>query len=139
VRTLIDTSVLSLAIRRRPGVLSAREKLIVAELASLIDEGRAQLIGPIRQEILSGVREPQQYVRLREHLSSFADEPLASTDFEAAARLSNQCRTAGIAGTPVDFLICAVALERSWAVFTTDRDFLSYARLLGVKLHAPRE
>jgi predicted nucleic acid-binding protein len=135
---LVDTSVWSLALRRRADSLNQREKKDVAELTNLIEEGRAQLIGPIRQEILSGIREASQYARLRRDLSSFADSPIESDDFEFAARLSNRCRAAGIAGSPVDFLICAVALKRDWPVFTTDHDFVAYGKLLGVKLHASR-
>jgi predicted nucleic acid-binding protein len=139
VQVLVDTSVWSLALRRRTEALNPVEKQIVAELAALIDEGRAELIGPIRQEILSGVREPAQYSRLLEHLSSFRDAPVETTDFEAAATLSNRCRGAGVAGSPVDFLICAVALQRKWAIFTADQDFRLYSRILGVKLHPVRK
>jgi predicted nucleic acid-binding protein len=138
VQVLVETSVWSLVLRRRTEALNPYEKGIAAELASLIDEGRAQLIGPIRQEILSGIREPAQYSRLRADLSGFEDEPLQSPDFEFAAQLSNRCRAAGVAGSPVDFLICAVALKRNWPVFTADRYFLAYAKLLAVKLHSPR-
>jgi predicted nucleic acid-binding protein len=137
VQVLVDTSVWSLALRRRAEALNLREKRLVAELASLVDEGRARLIGLIRQEILSGIREPAQYSRLRQDLAAFEDEPIPSADFEFAARLSNQCRAAGIAGSTVDFLICAVALRRNWAVFTADRDFQEYAKLLRLKLHSP--
>ncbi len=42
---LVDTSVWSLALRRKNQSLSARERLLVAELTELIREGRAQLIG----------------------------------------------------------------------------------------------
>ena len=138
MQVLVDTSVWSLVLRRRTEALNPLKKGIAAELASLIDEGRAQLIGPIRQEILSGIRGPAQYSLLRADLSGFEDEPLQSPDFEFAAQLSNRCRTAGVAGSPVDFLICAVALKRNWPVFTADRDFLAYAKLLAVKLHSPR-
>ena len=42
-------------------------------------------------------------------------------DYEEAAHEHVPVR--GIAGSPVDFLICAVAHLRNWQVFTTDRDF----------------
>ena len=42
----------------------------------------------------------------------------------------------GIAGSPVDFLICAAAHRRGWAILTTDRDFRNYASVLPVKLHS---
>jgi predicted nucleic acid-binding protein len=139
VQVLVDTSVWSLALRRRETALNPLERRMVEELAALIDGGQAQLVGPIRQEILSGIREAAQYSRLLEHLSSFRDAPLETADFEVAAKVSNRCRTAGVAGSPVDFLICAMALQRKWVVFTADQDFLAYAKLLGVKLHSARK
>ena len=60
---------------------------------------------------------------------------LESSDYEEAARMHNQCRNRGIAGSAIDFLICAVAGRRGWQVFTTDRDFERYQRVLGVKLY----
>ena len=136
---MVDTSVWSFVLRRRTEALSPREKRIADELANLIDEGRARLIGPIRQEILSGIREPSQYSRLREDLAAFEDEPVPSADFEFAAELSNQCRAAGIAGSTVDFLICGAAVRRNWSIFTADRDFQAYAKLLRLKLHSVRD
>ena len=135
---LVDTCIWSLALRRQSKELTATESALREELRELIDEGRARLAGPIRQEILSGIREASQYERLREHLRAFPDEPLPVGDYELAAKLSNRCRSAGIAGSPVDFLICAVALSRKWAIFTVDGDFEAYSRLLGITLHAPR-
>lgn len=108
------------------------------ELAELIREGRAQLIGPIRQELLSGIRDESQFERLRERLRAFDDEPLVSEDYEEAALISNGCRTAGIAGSAVDFLVCAVALRRGWQVFTTDEGFPKYARNAPITLYKPR-
>lgn len=107
---------------------------MAATLAELVREGRAKLIGPIRQEVLSGIRETAQFNRLRGHLRTFPDEPLANEDFEYAAQCNNQCRSKGISGSHTDFLICAVALRRGWQVFTTDPDFDSYALILAIGL-----
>ena len=70
---LVDTSVWSLALRRRSRSLSAEEELVRGELAELIREGRAQMIGPMRQEVLSGIRSRSQYERLRQDLRAFED------------------------------------------------------------------
>jgi predicted nucleic acid-binding protein len=139
VLILIDTSVWSLALRRQERDLNPEEKRISGELRHLIEEGRAQLIGPVRQELLSGIREAAQYERLRRQLRGFPDTPLETTDFEHAARSGNQCRAAGVAGSLVDFLICAIAIQRNWPIFTIDHDFRGYAKILPIKLHAPRE
>lgn len=64
MKVVVDTSVWS-ALRRNqiledlPQVLSLRE---------LIADGRVALLGAIRQEVLSGIREIEQFVRLRDYL-----------------------------------------------------------------------
>jgi len=137
VNTLVDTSVWSLALRRRSQDLSVAERSIVAELAEVIQEGRARLIGPVRQELLSGIRNPAQYEKLRLMLRAYPDEPIDTTDYESAAKAGNECRSKGIAVSTIDILICAVALARRWSIFSTDPDFQNYARILPIKLHAP--
>ena len=52
---LVDTSVWSLALRRKTESLNATERFLVAELSELIREGRARLVGLVRQELLSGI------------------------------------------------------------------------------------
>ena len=131
---LVDTSVWSLALRRGQGAPS-REAL---ELAELVREGRTAIIGPIRQELLSGVKKVKQFDLLREHLRSFPDIELTTNDFELAAEFFNRCRGRGIQGSNTDFLICAVASRRRHSVFTTDVDFSRFARILPIVLHKPR-
>lgn len=134
MRVLVDTSVWSLALRRaRPAATP-----IVQELTELVLEGRVVVIGPIRQEILSGLKGIDQFELLRDHLRPFPDLDLATADFEEAAHFFNVCRTRGIQGSNTDFLICAVASRRDLAIFTTDNDFPAFARLLPLKLHTPR-
>ena len=76
MKVLIDTSVWSLALRRRPRV---ENEEVVRELAALVDDGRVVMIGPVRQELLSGLRERAQFERLREHLRAFRDLELTRT------------------------------------------------------------
>ncbi len=110
----------------------------MAELREIVQEDRCRIIGPVRQELLSGIKSLDQYERLRLVLRPFRDEPLDTDDFESAAKASNACRSKGIVVSIVDSLICAVALSRQWVIFTTDPDFTSYAKVLPIKLHAPR-
>jgi len=138
VNTLIDTSVWSLALRRNAKDLSTAEKILVAELAELVKEGRARILGVIRQELLSGIKSTEQYEKLRTTLRSFPDEALETPDYEFAAKNSNDCRAKGIAVSVVDAMICAVSASRDWPIFTTDPDFKSYASVLSIELHAPR-
>ncbi|MFN0138391.1 MAG: PIN domain-containing protein [Phycisphaerae bacterium] len=132
---IVDTPVWSLAFRRRGVDLSALETATVAELAKLVRERRAALLGPIRQELLSGLRDAAVFDRLRLLLRPIPDAPLGVEDLEEAARCANRCRASGVAGSPVDFLICGCALRISAAIFTLDRDFSRYARVLDLRLH----
>lgn len=136
---LVDTSVWSLALRRRASVLSQSEYTLQQELTDLIMEGRVVMIGPVRQEILSGLRDVATFERLRERLSAFDDVPLITDDYEEAARFHNLCRGAGIAGSAIDFLICAAASRRGLSIFTTDGDFQRYVPHLPVRLHTSRD
>jgi predicted nucleic acid-binding protein len=134
LRVLVDTSVWSLALRRARPVPT----LVAQELAELIREGRVVTIGPIRQELLTGVQGSRQFQILRDHLRAFPDLELETADFEEAADFFNSCRSRGIQGSNTDFLICAVASRRDLAIFTTDGDFSAFRRVLLIKLHEPR-
>lgn len=138
MNVLIDTSVFSLALRRKNERLSTNEKLLVAELSELIREGRARIIGLIRQELLSGIKTAEQYEKLRLHLRAFPDEVVDTSDYEEAAKVGNRCRAKGVSVSIVDILLCALAIKRQWAIFTTDPDFSSYAKVLPVRIHTPR-
>ena len=133
----MDTSVWSLALRRRTGDLSAAERAAVLHWADLVRDGLAVLLGLVRQEVLTGVRSAGQFERLRGHLRGFDDEPLGPEDHERAAAIANSCIAAGVAGSPADFLLCAVAGGRDLPLFTTDPDFERYARHVPLRLHRP--
>ncbi|MEK6208934.1 MAG: hypothetical protein AABM64_00985 [Pseudomonadota bacterium] len=70
MKVLVDTSVWSLALRRRS---PDREEGIVRERGRLIAEFQVAMIGPFRQELLSGIREDGQYLTLRDKLRAFRD------------------------------------------------------------------
>ncbi len=101
--------------------------------------GQALLIGPIRQEILSGIRHELDFDALRQRLAAFDDLPVLTGDYEEAARMFNLCQRRGITGTPTDLLLCAVASRFDLDIFTTDTDFERYARHLPITLHRPTE
>jgi predicted nucleic acid-binding protein len=134
VNVLVDTSVWSLALRRARRI----DDPVPRELAELVAEGRVVMIGPIRQELLSGIKAKPQYEQLREHLRTFRDLELESADYEDAAGIFNRCRERGVQGSNTDFLICAVAIRRDLAIFTTDGDFKHFGRVLRLELHALR-
>lgn len=138
MNVLVDTSVWSLALRRKSDKLSANEAELVGELARLVDEGRARLSGLVRQELLSGIKTPEQFERLREALRAFPDEIATTEDHEAAARNSNACRSKGIATALVDILLCTMAMRRNLAFFTADADFANYRKAVPFLTHAGR-
>jgi predicted nucleic acid-binding protein len=132
---LVDTPVWSLALRRSATDLSPQELRLASALGELIRDGRAQLLGLVRQELLSGLRQENSFIELSKYLRAFDDPNLESADYEDAARIHNQCRSRGIAGSAIDFLICAVAIRRNWKIFTTDQDFPRYAKSCPLQLY----
>jgi predicted nucleic acid-binding protein len=135
---LVDTSIWSLALRRRPAALSAAEDQLVSEWAGLVTEGLATLIGPIRQEILSGIRRSEAFQALRRALLDFPHLGIDAEDYDRAAEFFNVCRARGVTGGPIDMLISSVAYRHAIPVFAADTDFVTYARHLPLRLHRPR-
>jgi predicted nucleic acid-binding protein len=88
------------------------------------------LLGAVRQEILTGIRERTKFLKIRGELRDYEDVALTYEDYENAARMSNICRHSGIAATPIDMLICAASQKHDWQIFSTDRDFFHYAKIL---------
>jgi len=121
VRILIDSCVWSLALRRKDKtLLSKDERQVVAVLSEAVQNGQIAIVGPIRQEVLSGIKEDAQFKRLSRALASFPDTPIPTSHYEEAARLFNLCRTHGVECGAIDILICAVALRERWRILTTD-------------------
>ena len=135
--TLVDTSVWSLALRRNRKDLNPREKQIVFALHDLIVAGKAMTIGPINQELLSGLSNPTLFKQLQEHIESQPDILLTSDIWTLAAKFFNQCRAVGIAADDIDMTICAAAHQHDVPIFTTDPDFQRYATILPIKLFDP--
>jgi predicted nucleic acid-binding protein len=131
MKVVVDTSVWSLALRRDKQSIFAPAQ----ELRQLIQDHRVQMIGPIRQEILSGIRSEAQFSKLRKHLESFPDLPILTDDYVQAAKLFNLCRSKGIQGSNTDFLICAVAVRNKLSIFTTDKDFELFSKHIKIILH----
>jgi predicted nucleic acid-binding protein len=138
MNVLVDTSVWSLALRRKNETLSTHERFLVTELSEVIREGRARVIGLVRQELLSGIKTSEQYEKLKLYLRSFPDEAVDTSDYEEGAKVGNRCRAKGAVVSIVDILLCAVAIKREWAIFTTDPDFSNYAKVLPLRLHESR-
>ena len=127
---LVDTSIWSLAFRR----FEDKPSMHVSTLAALIRRHQALMIGPIRQEILSGISVSKKFQLLKERLSVFQDLPILTEDYERAADFFNICRSKGIQGSNTDFLICAVANRNKIDIFSNDKDFHRYKKHLKISL-----
>jgi len=134
VRVVVDTSIWSLALRRS-GALAEEDRSFIDELSGLIDDVRVAMIGPIRQELLSGIPSQAQFAALKEKLQAFEDLPLGRDDYERAAGFYNICRRRGVQGSQTDLLICAVGAGMGMPIFTSDKDFVLYAQHLPIALH----
>jgi predicted nucleic acid-binding protein len=138
VAVVVDTSVLSLSLRRRdPARLGEAERRVVSAFLDLGDRGQVVLLGVIRQELLSGVRHAEQFERLQRILGGYDYLDATLDDHDAAAAYHNHCVSVGVAARDIDMLICAVAARAEATVLTTDPDFGRYARHLPVRLHKP--
>lgn len=131
MKVLVDTPIWSYALRTR----NNEYQYEIDQLESLIRDQRVIIIGPIRQEILSGYSDLRKFRKLKEKLSYFENTPIQDVDYELAAELCNQCRRKGIQGSHIDFLICAVAKRIDAPIFTTDKDFLRYQKIISIKLY----
>ena len=72
-------------------------------------------------------------------IQAFDDLVLTQIDFEKAAEFSNECRRNGTQGSHIDFLICAAVYNNKLRIFTTDKDFSNYGKILQIELHNARE
>ena len=129
MKVLVDTCIWSQVLRHK-----SPDADLAKKLQDLIQNARVAIIGPIRQELLSGIPQIKQFNELKETLSSFEDLSLNTEHYEKAAEFCNICRRKGIQGSTIDFLICAVASMEDLVIFTIDKDFENYKKHLPLKL-----
>ena len=131
--TVVDTSVLSLAFRRRRR-LDVEPPAVRALRRMVIEDAPVMIPGIVMQETLSGVRSDDQFLRLNRLLEAF---PVLIADLGhhvAAARISNTCRRRGIIASAVDCLIAALTISRNASLLTLDADFSKIATLCDLRL-----
>ncbi len=128
-----DTSALSQFLRRSPDA----QNDVALKVEKLIDANELALFGIVRQELLSGIKLPAHFERIDLTTQAlplfFADDE----DHTTAARFFNTCRAKGIQGSPIDFLICAMAVKRKFRIYTTDPDFELYEPIIPIELYRP--
>lgn len=134
MNVIIDTCVWSIFFRRdRP-----RRDSVVLEVERLVRADQVQMVGPIRQELLSGAQPKERFDQLKEYLRFYPNILLDEEDDENAAHYYNLCRSRGVQGSGTDLLICAVSVRHGLKIFTTDSDFDSYAKYIPITLHTFR-
>jgi len=130
MKVLVDTSIWSYALR------SPKLEFIdkVNTLKNLINDQRTMILGVIKQELLSGYRDKNKFNKLVNKLKPFNNIPILEQDYIQAAEFSSTCRSKGVQGSPIDFLICAVAHRLDITIFTTDKDFTHYQKHIPINL-----
>lgn len=134
MKVIVDTDVWSEALRKTEGEPSNH----VLTLRELIQDGRVQIIGPIRQEILSRIREPKRFVHFREILRVFQDRTLETTLFEQAASHMNLFRGNGIQSSSTDALICAYSILWEIPILSKDQNYPRYRKYIPIQLLEPK-
>lgn len=128
---MVDTSVWSLALRRKQGYQSDT----IDQLRQFIDQGeRIFLLGVIVQELLSGITSAELFKQTAEYLAAFPLINLERQDYVEAARLRNNCRRRGIGAGAIDFLIASACIENDLLLFSNDKDFEAIASVSRLKL-----
>ncbi|WP_353930828.1 PIN domain-containing protein [Okeanomitos corallinicola TIOX110] len=130
-KVIVDTSIWSLALRHDKKLDNS---IYVDLLQDLITNNQIVLLGAVRQEILTDIRHKNQYNHLKNSLRVFPNFQLDIEDYEMAAEFYNICRNKGIQGANTDFLICAVAVRRSYSILTTDKDFNNFSLYIPITL-----
>jgi len=130
LKVVVDTPIWSYALRsERDGY-----ELHVQEFEALISDQRVLMLGPVRQEVLSGYSNKSKFDKLNTKLKYFEDTQIVDDDYVQAATFSNTCRSKGVQGSHIDFLICAVAFRLKSEIFTTDNDFSYYEKHIPIQL-----
>lgn len=132
MQVLVDTCVWSLAFRKRQKTES--ELVLIEYVSDLLRDMKVAMIGPIRQEILSGISDERKFLEMKERLQVLPDWRIETEDYESAALYYNRCRRNGVQGSHIDFLLCAVSVNNHFSILTLDTDFLQYQKYIGIQL-----
>jgi len=130
---LVDTTIWSKAYRRKK--IDSKDQHTIKLLRDILEMEEEVLIGPVRQELLSGLSGRNIFNDLVTKLDGFNNYEVQLADHDLAATYFNVCMNNGIQGSQTDYLICAVAYRYNMEIFTEDRDFINYKKYLPVKLY----
>jgi predicted nucleic acid-binding protein len=127
---LVDSDVWSLVFRRKTSDASS----YTTRLIKLIESDEVRIIGPVRQEVLSGIQNPKQFEVVRKQLKAFPDQSITTDIYELAASFFNACRSKGAQGSHTDFLICACAVSWKMRILSKDNDYSHYSKVIPIEL-----
>lgn len=130
MKVIVDTSIWSLTLRRQ----KHKKEIVSDKLMQIIEDGRIVMLGAIRQEILSGIKNKNHFELLKKHLRPFTDLILKLEDYELAAEFFNICRAKGVQGSNTDFLICAAAVNNNFRIYTGDKDFDLFKKHIPIQM-----
>jgi predicted nucleic acid-binding protein len=125
-QVLIDTNIWSTFFRQN----KPEDQKLRANLEMLMQENRISMIGPIRQEILTGIRDYNKYLILKDYLQAFEDEPVTTEAYEYAAKIANECMKNGVAISAIDAIIVAIIVLNGFEIYTNDHDFIRYKSII---------
>ena len=131
MRVLVDTSIWSLALRRKEGHGGNEAHT----LKRLIEQGEEiYLLGIILQEILQGIRRSDQFQALIKYFEPFPLIELSREDYVKAATIKNELIKKGIRVSTIDAIIASTAIAKECVLFTADSDFFHIAKHTKLKL-----
>jgi len=132
---VVDTSVWSLAFRRRgwpnrvtPGVVKLLQKLTKEKQQVVVP-------GIVLQELLSGVKDPAQWERIKELMEGYPLILATKEQYIEASNISNVCRRAGVSAATIDCLIAAQCIMLNGVLLTLDDDFKRISGCCGLRLY----
>jgi predicted nucleic acid-binding protein len=130
---LVDTSVWSLALRRRHPVDSPH----VVRFREALTAGEVVLPGIVMQELLQNLSDGRIKDGIVAELGKLPLLVPNRSDHRQAAELYTTCRTRGVQVGTVDALIAGLCLRRDLGLLSTDRDFEYMAGFTELKLWRP--
>lgn len=131
MKYIVDTSVWSLALRKK----GHRETEEVRKLFVLLKEGERIFVpGIVLQEILQGIRNPQQFMQIKEALGCFPSLETSREDHIFAAEVFNICRAKGIQASTIDFLIASIVIRNDCILLSSDKDFVHISKHCELRL-----
>ena len=106
----------------------------VAFLETLLEEGNAFLCEVTYSEICFGARNKRQLAEYQDHFLEMPFLELPELWHREVGRMGHRLRKSGYKPFLADLMICLVAIHHQAGLLTTDRDFIPFEKLFGLKV-----